>query len=127
MRQIRDSGRIPLIDIGTVDLIRRGRIQICPAIDGFFENGVRFADGRQQRFDAVILATGYSPQAGELVPEVAGVVDARGTPNTSGRESAAGGLYFCGFRVAATGMLREIGLEAKRIAAGITRKSDTTG
>ena len=127
MRQIRDSGRIPLIDIGTVDLIKRGRIRIFPAIDGFFEDGVRFADGRQQRFDAVILATGYSPQAGELVPEVAGVVDARGTPNTSGRESAAGGLYFCGFRVAATGMLREIGLEAKRIAAAITRKSETTG
>lgn len=127
MQQIRDGGRIPLIDIGTVDLIKRGRIQVFPAIDRFFEGGVGFVDGRWQPFDAVILATGYSPQLGELLPDVAGVVDSRGVPNTSGCESAARGLYFCGFRVAASGMLREIGLEARRIAAAITRKLESTG
>jgi indole-3-pyruvate monooxygenase len=32
------------------------------------------------------------------------------------------GLYFCGYYVAPTGMLREIGLEAKRISASIAGK-----
>ena len=39
---------------------------------------------------------------------------------TSGKR-AAPGLYFCGFYVSPTGMLREIGREAKRIAKAIAR------
>lgn len=125
MQQIRDGSRIPLIDIGTTKLIKQGKIQVFPAVDGFFEDGVRFADGRREPFDAVVLATGYNPRMGELLPNVAGVIDARGIPIASGRESAARGLYFCGFRVTATGMLREIGLEARRIAAAITGSSES--
>lgn len=32
------------------------------------------------------------------------------------------GLYFCGFRISPTGMLRDIGIEARRIANEIARK-----
>jgi hypothetical protein len=32
------------------------------------------------------------------------------------------GLYFCGYHVSSTGMLREIALEAKKISASIARK-----
>jgi hypothetical protein len=46
------------------------------------------------------------------------VLDERGAPRASGRETDPG-LYFCGFYVAPTGMLREIGIEADRIASSI--------
>jgi len=36
-----------------------------------------------------------------------------------GVEHVLPGLYFCGFHVAATGMLREIAIEAKRIARSV--------
>jgi cation diffusion facilitator CzcD-associated flavoprotein CzcO len=101
-------GRIPLIDVGTVRLIRRGEIRVFPGIERFTETGVTFVDGRNEPFDAVVLATGYRPGLEELFPEP---VDGRP------------GLYFCGFKVVATGMLREIGREAREIAAAISSAS----
>jgi hypothetical protein len=45
-----------------------------------------------------------------------------GTPLISGREALIPGLYFCGFYVSPTGMLREIAVEARRISAAIARR-----
>lgn len=41
-----------------------------------------------------------------------------GVPKRSG-DAVLPGLYFCGFHVSATGMLREIAVEAKRIARSV--------
>jgi hypothetical protein len=71
----------------------------------------------------VILATGYRPALDEFLPEAASVVDEQGVPIRSGAETALPGLYFCGFRNRPTGLLREIGIEAKRIARAISRRS----
>lgn len=121
IRQISENGRIPLIDIGTVALIKRGLVKVYPAVEGFSETGVHFSGGQDQRFDAVILATGYRPHLDALLPDAVSAIGSNGIPSTSGRETSIAGLYFCGFRVAATGMLREIALEARRIAALISR------
>jgi hypothetical protein len=43
-----------------------------------------------------------------------------GAPKKSGAESLPG-LWFCGFNVVATGMLREISRESRRIAEGIAK------
>jgi hypothetical protein len=50
------------------------------------------------------------------------VFDENGTPLSSGRETALPGLYFCGYSVVPTGMLREIGIEAAQISASIAGK-----
>lgn len=118
-RQIRNRSRIPLLDIGTIKLIRKGLIKVKPGVAGLSPTGATFADGTQADFDAVIWATGYRPAVGAFLADVPGVLTADGTPLTSGRESACPGLFFCGYYVAATGMLREIGLEARRIAGVI--------
>ena len=55
----------------------------------------------------------------DFLRPAAEVTDAVGVPLVSGSEAALPGLYFCGFYVSPTGMLREIGLEARRIAAAI--------
>jgi pyruvate/2-oxoglutarate dehydrogenase complex dihydrolipoamide dehydrogenase (E3) component len=122
MAQIERRRRIPLIDIGTIDLIRRGKIAVRPGIDSFSRNRVRFVDGHADEFDAVVLATGFLPRVDEFLPEAQAALDEYGSPVSSGVE-ALPGLYFCGFFVSPTGMLREIGVEARRIARHIAGRS----
>lgn len=66
--------------------------------------------------EQVVSATGYRPSLTDFLSETEGVLDEHGIPMISGGRTAAPGLFFCGLRVAATGMLREIGIEARRIA-----------
>ena len=115
-QMIEEDGRVPLIDIGTLGRIRDGSIAIRGGIDRFAPDGVVFADGGTENFDAVILATGFRPDLRPLVPDVDGVFDDKGMPLAVGRSTAAPGLYFCGQIASPTGQLREIGLEAQRIA-----------
>jgi cation diffusion facilitator CzcD-associated flavoprotein CzcO len=122
LRQIRDRGRIPLIDVGTLALVEAGRIAVRPGIERFTDEGAAFADGSAARFDAVVLATGFRHALERVVEGAEALVDADGRPRASGRESALPGLYLCGFHVAPTGMLREIGIEARRIAADLVQK-----
>lgn len=119
--QIRKDRRIPLIDVGTMELIRGGQIKIYPGVDEFSENRIRFRDGKAAEFDAVILATGYRPQVSDFLAEASSVLDEAGIPTSSGKESAIRGLYFCGYYVSPTGMLREIALEAKQISESIAK------
>jgi hypothetical protein len=56
-----------------------------------------------------------------LIPEVEGVFDPHGMPRLTGQATAAPGLYFCGHIASATGQLREIGIEAQRIAEDAKR------
>lgn len=116
IEQIRVHQQQPLMDIGTLALIRSGSIAVRPGIDRFTPTGVVFTDGREEKFDAVILATGFRAALGDLLPDAPEVLDANGTPRISGDRTAAPGLYFCGFRLTSGGGIREAGLEAGRIA-----------
>lgn len=123
MEQIARDNRIPLIDIGTVDLIKAGKLKVRPGVRSFTADGVVFDDeaGTTEAFDAVVLATGYTQQVHDFLQDAhPDDLDARGTPRHSGQASERSkGLWFCGFYVSPTGMLREIALESRRIAAGI--------
>lgn len=119
--QIRKHHRIPLIDVGTVALIRQHAITVRPGLRAFQRGAVVFDDGSRSRFDAVILATGYRPRVDHFLAAGAGVLDGDGKPVSSGVESAAG-LYFCGYHVSPNGMLREMALESQRIARAITQR-----
>ena len=121
--QIRGNKRIPLIDVGTIQLIKRGQAKVYPGIERFSEDAILFTDGRQEKFDAVILATGYRPRVNAFLEGAVATHDEKGTPLFSGPETPIPGLYFCGFHVSPTGMLREIALEARRISAVIKRRA----
>jgi indole-3-pyruvate monooxygenase len=120
--QIRGDARIPLIDVGTIQLIKQGQIAVCAGVEAFTEHGVKFADGKEAKFDAVILATGYRPRVSAFLQGASAAHDENGAPLSSGRETSMPGLYFCGQYVSPTGMLREIGIEARRISAAIAGK-----
>ena len=117
--QILHASRIPLIDVGTINLIKQGEITVYSGIEGFTEDSVRFNDGKQGKFDAVILATGFRPRVSEFMEGASAAYDEDGKPTCSGQPTAIPGLYFCGYFVSATGMLREIAIEAKRISTSI--------
>ncbi len=117
--QIRRDGQIPLLDIGTLQLIKEGEIKIFPSISRFENNIVHFEDGQSQTVDAIILGTGYRPAVHDFLKTKQGVLDDNGTPLASGQPTALKGLYFCGFYVSPTGMLREIAQEARQIAQSI--------
>ena len=114
--QIRREGRIPLLDVGTLEAIRAGRIAVRPGIEAFDETGVTLTDGQHEELDVVVAATGYRPGLADYLDEPQALLDEHGVPLVSGGPTAEKGLFFCGLRPAATGMLREIGIEARRIA-----------
>lgn len=115
-QMIEEDGRVPLLDVGTVAAIRAGAIKVRGGIDHLTANGVVFEGDGAESFDALLLATGFRPDLRGLLPDARGVLDAQGKPLASGRPTAEPGLFFCGAIAAATGQLREIGIEAERIA-----------
>jgi cation diffusion facilitator CzcD-associated flavoprotein CzcO len=120
-QMIEEDGRVPLIDIGTLDKIRDGSIKIRGGIDRLTREGVAFADATSGAFDAIILATGFRPDLRRLIPDEGSVFDRHGMPRVTGRATSVPGLYFCGQITSATGQLREIGVEARRIAESASR------
>ena len=122
MTMIKKENRVPLLDIGTIDLIKKGEIKIYPGIEGFDKSEVTFTNGSKQSFDAVILATGFTTNLSSFLPDAGMVTDGRGQIAGGGKESALPGLFFCGLHNAPAGLLRQIGIEAKRIAKSIKKK-----
>lgn len=120
LRQLRETGRTPVIDLGTLDLVRAGRIAIRPGIASLTAGGVRFGDGREEPFDALLLATGYKPAVQPLLPGVDLPVDARGLPRDIVGRGDATGLYFVGFELTRPGgLLNTIADQARTVAAAL--------
>lgn len=94
LAQLRERGKTPVIDVGTVEAIKKGRIAVRPAIDRLEADRVVFADGREGRYDTLILATGYRPMLDDLLPRGQEALDEKGLPR---RVSAEDGLFFVGF------------------------------
>ncbi len=115
-RMIAEDQRVPLLDVGTLDRIRDGAIKIRAGIARFTPSGVAFVDSVSEPFDSVILATGFRPDLRRLLPGLPDLFDAQGRPLVTGRATSENDLFFCGHTVSATGQLRQIGIEAKRIA-----------
>ncbi|KAL1562216.1 Indole-3-pyruvate monooxygenase YUCCA2 [Salvia divinorum] len=52
-------GKTPVLDVGTLHKIKNGYIKVFPGIKRVRSDCVEFVDGRIEKFDAIILATGY--------------------------------------------------------------------
>jgi len=117
--QIRTLGRVPLIDVGTIELIRNGKLPVFPGIERFYDAGVELVDGRREAFDAVVLATGYQATLDEFLDDAESHLNERGYPKLLADEADHPGPYFIGFGNPPTGLLREINHQAKAVAAKI--------
>ena len=107
-----------MIDTGGIDLIRRGHIKAHPGIERFAGRDVVFTDGTRQRFDAVLLATGYRT-AVSFLEQAHQPTEEFGKPRSVQSEGRVPGLHFVGFYIPATGMLRELGIQGRQIAKEI--------
>ncbi|KUN97612.1 flavin-containing monooxygenase [Streptomyces caeruleatus] len=116
------EGAIPVLDVGLVDAVRKGRVEVVAAVDGFEEDQVILADGSRVSPDAVIAATGYARGLDDLIGHL-GVLDAHGRPVTQGARTPADapGLYFTGYTNPISGNLREMAIDAQKIAKAIAR------
>ena len=117
MRQLREHGHTPVIDVGTLARIRSGEITVYPGIAALTLTGARFVDGRTVEVDTVVLATGYRAGIAALFPASTVPVDESGLPTRLVGEGALAGIYFVGFDTRqAGGLLRTIGLQAEALA-----------
>ena len=124
LAQLREEGRTPIIDVGTLARIRAGDIRVHPAVERLRGRSVRFTDGHEAPFDSIVLATGYEAGLQQLVPDVNLGLDARGLPLEAIGRGPRAGLHFTGFDLRQPGgLLRTIGQQAQEVARVVARKS----
>jgi putative flavoprotein involved in K+ transport len=113
--------RVPLIDVGFVDALKRGRVIVRTALERLTETGAVFSDGAREPFDAVIAATGFSTGLESFI-SAGDVLDEHGEPRgTSGNPTSQPGLYFVGFVHTLRGHLFEANRASRRLARNVAR------
>ncbi|MGW7556934.1 flavin-containing monooxygenase [Streptomyces rimosus] len=114
------EGAIPVQDVGLIDAVRDGAVRPVAAVTSFDGGTVRLADGDAIEPEVVIAATGYRRGLDNLVGHL-DLLDTRGRPRTHGAHTlpSAPGLHFTGYTNPISGMLRELALDARRIARAV--------
>ncbi|MEU9333999.1 NAD(P)/FAD-dependent oxidoreductase [Streptomyces sp. NPDC048290] len=114
------EGAIPVQDVGLIDAVRSGKVEVVAAVTGFDGAEVLLADDTRITPDTVVAATGYTRALEGLIGHLR-VLDDRGTPVTRGARTPtdAPGLYFTGFTNPISGNLREVAADAQKIARSI--------
>jgi cation diffusion facilitator CzcD-associated flavoprotein CzcO len=112
-----EDNAIPVVDVGIIEAIRSRQVEPVAALAAFDGSAVVLADGTRVEPDAVVLATGYNRGLEPLLGHL-GLLDERGRPVVTGgrTDPRAEGLWFIGFSNTVSGLLREIGIDARKIA-----------
>jgi len=121
LSDFRERDRVPILDVGLIRLLKKGRVTVVPAVEGFEGRSVLLSGGRRVEPDVVIAATGYRKGLEPLVGQL-GVLDESGAPRHSGgdEDPSAPGLHFIGFLNPLSGRLWSINSESKRIAEAVS-------
>jgi putative flavoprotein involved in K+ transport len=113
--------RVPLIDVGFVDALKKRRLTARAALERLTPTGAVFADGTSEPFDAIIAATGFTTGLPRLI-DAPDVLDEHGEPRgASGEPTAYPGLYFVGFTHSLRGHLFEANRASRRLAKNVER------
>ncbi|MER6912387.1 NAD(P)/FAD-dependent oxidoreductase [Streptomyces sp. NPDC000594] len=117
------QGAIPVQDVGLVKAVRAGRVRPVASVVSFGEQHVLLADGGRIAPEVVIAATGYRRGLEKMIGHLE-ILDTRGRPVVRGGRTPARtpGLYFTGYTNPISGTLREIALDADRIARAVGRR-----
>jgi putative flavoprotein involved in K+ transport len=114
---------IPILDVGLIDMLKQGRVEVVAAVTGLDGADVLLADGSRIQPDAVIACAGYARGLEPLVGHL-GLLGHKGRPTVHGGTTHANApnLYFIGYTNPISGMFREFGIDARRIAKAIARE-----
>jgi putative flavoprotein involved in K+ transport len=110
----------PTLDVGLLRALKAGRVKVVPAVARFTPDAVVLSDGTELRPGAVVLATGFRRGLEPLVGKL-GVLAESGRPliNADAQLAAHPGLYFLGYSNPLTGNLRQLGIDATKIAKAV--------
>ena len=116
----------PTIDVGFIDALKAGKITVVAAVESFAGNAVRLADGTSLSPELVLVATGFQRGLEPLVGEL-GVIAPGGRPLINADEQLPGleGLFFLGYSNPITGNIRQVAIDAKKIARKVAAASPT--
>jgi putative flavoprotein involved in K+ transport len=119
-----DEKSMPVFDTGTYrTAIAAGQPDRRPMFERFTPDGITWSDGRYEKVDAVIFATGYRPHLAYLAE--LGALDETGRARQRrGASTTVPGLYYVGLprqRTAASATLRGVGPDAKIIVNHLRR------
>jgi putative flavoprotein involved in K+ transport len=112
------TGTTPILDVGIVDAVKRGRVEVVAAVEAIDGDDVILADGSRIQPEAIIAATGFRAGLDELVGHL-GVLGPRGLPEAKDGPPALPGLWFVGFTPTLGGQLREGSIAARKVAERI--------
>jgi putative flavoprotein involved in K+ transport len=113
--QFRRTGTVPIFDVGFIDAVRSGVIEVVPGVTALDGRAVVLADGSRVSPDAVVAATGYQPGLAPLVGHLT-AIGGHGIPDPQPR------LHFIGMRIPISGLLHEVGVDARHIAGDVARE-----
>ncbi len=121
IEQLGETGKTPVIDLGTVEAIKSGRIVVRKDIANFTEKGVSFKDGTDSTFNHIILCTGYDAKLEEYIQGIGSFLDTNGNPKSCLGSGEWEGMYFLGYDIyKAGGILGVIREESERILNHLT-------
>jgi putative flavoprotein involved in K+ transport len=113
--QFRRTGTVPIFDVGFIDAVRDGVIEVVSGVTALDGRAVVLADGSRVFPDAVVAATGYYPGLEPLVGHLTAIGE-HGIPRPQPR------LHFIGMRLPISGFLHEVGIDARQIAGNVARE-----
>jgi indole-3-pyruvate monooxygenase len=127
MEEIRRDGNVPVLDIGTIQHIRKGHIKIYEDIDCINGKTIHFKNGEKGTFDAIVAGIGYYRECAVLSSIDKDRLDDLKLPVNKQKHFGKDGLYFCGYWISPTGQFREISLDALKIAQDIAKAESIIG
>ncbi|XP_076939855.1 putative indole-3-pyruvate monooxygenase YUCCA10 [Bidens hawaiensis] len=113
-----ETGRSPIIDVGTISKIKTGDIEVMTAIEEIKGDQIKFTNGQERQFDAIVFATGFKSTVRKWLKDDGGLFNENGMPKHKSPNHWKGehGLYCVGF---ASAGLFGISNDAKNIADDI--------
>jgi len=117
--QFRRTATVPIIDVGFVDAVRDGRIEVVPGVTSLDDRAVVLADGSRLFPDSIVAATGYRPGLELLVGHVTEIGE-HGIPSPQPH------LFFVGMEIPLSGLLHQVGKDARQMAWKVARELGAT-
>jgi putative flavoprotein involved in K+ transport len=116
----------PILDVGLIPLLKQDKVEVVAAVDSFDGDDVVLADGTRIQPDKVIAGTGFKRGLEPLVGDFGILESQKGRPIVHGPRTHpnAPGVHFIGYTNPVSGMLREIAIDARRIAKAIARSRE---
>jgi cation diffusion facilitator CzcD-associated flavoprotein CzcO len=115
--ELRETGKTPMIDVGTIKAIKEGRIHVVGGLHHFTRDGVVLENEKELKCEHIIVATGYRPQLQELIENIDTFLDKYGNPKGPIGVGERRGLFFVGFdNYKLGGVLGTINTDSETIA-----------